>query len=198
MNVLQQDASSGVSANLAPAAARLLSPALRAWALQRFAPAIRTWVLVVVGGANMIGGVAFLVAYFGSDSWRSASGQIESAPQWLLWTGIGWIAFDVGLTGGIVAFAKARGAKKGRQLLALLERGHIGLAEIVANRVDYSIRINGAPRRILALAVDGRPMEIRTFDNNFADLFPAGEVIEVVYDESVPGMVFPTSQVPAI
>ena len=112
--------------------------------------------------------------------------------------GIGWIVLDLGMVGGIVVFAKARGAKKGKQLLALLERGHIGHAQIVANQVDYSMRINGAPRRILALAIEGRPMEIRTFDNNFANLFPEGEVIEVFYDESIPGMVFPTSQVPAI
>ena len=198
MNVLQEDVYSDVSSNRSPPTARSLSPALRAWALRRFAPVIRTWVLVVVGVANMIGGVLFLVSYFFGTNFRGPGNQIETAPEWLLWMGIVWIVLDLGMVGGIVVFAKARGAKKGKQLLALLERGHVGYAQIVANQVDYSIRINGAPRRILALAVEGRPMEIRTFDNNFANLFPEGEVIEVFYDKSIPGMVFPTSQVPAI
>ena len=85
MNVLQEDVYSDVSSNRSPPTARSLSPALRAWALRRFAPVIRTWVLVVVAVANMIGGVFFLVAYF-FGNFRGPGNQIESAPEALL----GW------------------------------------------------------------------------------------------------------------
>lgn len=244
MNAFRQDTYSDVSADRAPQTARSLSPALRQWALARFAPAFRIWVLVVVGVANMLGGVVFLAMYFlwNHDVQPRAQGQslvqieqarhalidilvrpglapdarkkitaalvelnpgrkpedIEAAPEWLLWGGIGWIAFDLAIVGGIVILTKARGAWKGRQLLALLERGQVGQAQVIANRVDYSIKVNGAPRRVVTLSVEGRPMEIRTFDNNFANLFAEGDAIEVLYDERIPKMVFPTSQIPAL
>ncbi len=90
---------------------------------------------------------------------------------------------------------KARGARRGRQLLALLESGKVGAARVLSNQVDYSIEVNGAPRRIVTLAIGGRAREIKTFDNHYASLFPQGEEIEVLYTANPSDLVFPVAAV---
>ena len=127
-----------------------------------------------------------------------ASHRKRSSGEWLLWGGIAWIALDVVMIGGRVWYTKVRPARRGRQLLALLEFGNIGRAQVSANQVDYSIRINGAPQRIVTLVVDGQQRQIKTFDNNYANLFPEGAVLEVLYASDASDLVFPVSGIPAI
>jgi hypothetical protein len=130
---------------------------------------------------------------------RAAARQpARQAIAWLLWAGIAWIGFDFALLAGIVLVVRSRGAAKGKKLLGLLERGQVASAQVVANQVDYSIRVNGAPRRIIVLAIAGQQVELRTFDNNYANLFAPNATIEVLHDPGAPGLVFPTAEIPAL
>jgi hypothetical protein len=123
---------------------------------------------------------------------RVAKGQ----PTWLLWGGCGWLAFSTLFFGGILAFTRSRGAARGRKLVALLETGRFAAAQVAGNAVDYSLQVNGAPRRILDLVIEGQPVRLKTFDNNYANLFQQGTSVEVLFDPSVPELVFPSSRLP--
>jgi hypothetical protein len=220
---------------------RSLSPALRAWALQRFAPKLRLGVLLFVGLANMIGGVVFISVYFQNhhddtatvaaqpiqdarrqaledlerlaarpevkpaerQQIRAAEQRLENLPAasgkstaWMLPAGVAWIAFDILLISGLIVFAKRRGAATGKRLLRLLEEGNVARARVLENRHDYSRQLNGAPRRVVMLEVDGQSMQLATYDASFADLFPAQAVLEVLFHPAIPDFVLPTSQIP--
>jgi hypothetical protein len=166
---------------------RQLSPALRGWALKRFAPRIRWWVLCTIAAATMLGGVSFIATYFTSVQ-----------ADWVLWVGVSWIVLDVGGVVGIILFMRAAHRRRGRQLLALLERGTVRRARVLANQVDYAAPANGAPQLAIALEIDGRTMEIRAFDSRDVDLFPPDAELDVVYAESIPEIVFPASRIPLI
>ena len=102
-----------------------------------------------------------------------------------------------GLTGVILLVATAR-RRRGRSLLELLECGTVRRARVLASQVDYAAPVNGAPKLVVALEIEGRALEIRAFDYNDADLFPAEAELDVLYAATVPDMVFPTSRIPAI
>jgi hypothetical protein len=166
---------------------RRLSPALRRWALKRFLPRIPWGLLCIIAVATMSGGASFILTYFGSED-----------AEWLFWIGVVWIILDAGGLVGAMIFMRSVYRRRGRQLLALVERGTVCNARVLANQVDYFASANGVPKIVVALEVDGRPMEIRAFDSDDADLFPPDSVLHVLYAESIPGIVFPTSQIPVI
>lgn len=165
---------------------RQVSPALRRWALKRFVPRLRWGLLCAIAAATMSGGISFVVTYF------------SSAIEWLFWVGVAWIGLDFVALIGTLIFMRAGHRRRGRQLLALVERGMVRYARVLANHVDYATPANGSPKIVVALEIDGRSMEIRGFDSDDADLFPPDAVLEVVYAENIPGIVFPTSRIPAI
>lgn len=166
---------------------RQLSPPLRDWALKRFTLRIRWRLVCTVGAATMLGGASFVVSYFTSAD-----------ETWMLWLGVSWIVLDIGVLIGIILLMRADGLQRGRQLRALLECGTVRSALVIANQVDYAARVNGVPRLAIALSIEGQPIEIRTFDSNDAALFQPGAMIPVLYDESIPDMVFPTSRIPPL
>jgi hypothetical protein len=133
----------------------------------------------------MSGGISFVVTSF----------SLAEA-DWLFWVGISWIVLDVGALAWIVLFTRAAYRRLGRQLLALVECGTVRHARVLANQVDYAASVNGAPKIVVALEIDGRLVEIRAFDRNDAGLFPPNTELEVLYAETIPEMVFPTSQIP--
>jgi hypothetical protein len=116
----------------------------------------------------------------------------------MFWVGISWIVLDVGTLSGILTFIATAHRHRGRLLLALLEYGTVRRAQVLANQVDYAASANGAPKLVVALEIEGRAVEIRAFDYDDADLFPAEAELEVLYATSVPDLVFPTSRIPAI
>ena len=219
---------------------RSLSPALRAWAMQRFAPKLRLGVLIFVGLANTIGGVVFLSVYFQNqrhpansaddlvrDARRQSLERLEKlaarpevkpaererikaaearlqklqAPigrstAWMLPAGVAWIALDLLLISGIIVFSKLRGAATGKRMLRLLEEGNVARARVLENQRDYSVQLNGAPRRVVTLDVDGQAVKMVTFDVTLADLFPAETVVEVLFHSSIPDFAFPVSKIP--
>lgn len=135
----------------------------------------------------MSGGISFILTYFSS-----------AESDWLLWVGISWIALDAGVLIAIGLVMRAAHRRRGRQLLSLVELGTVRHARVLANHVDYAAPANGVPKIVVALEIDGRLIEIRAFDSNDADLFPPDSELEVVYAESIPEMVFPTSRIPVI
>jgi hypothetical protein len=166
---------------------RQLSPALRGWAMKRFAPRIGWRLPCIVTAIAMLGGVSFV-----------ATSLTSTDADWMFWVGISWIVLDVGgLTGVILLVATAR-RRRGRLLLELLECGTVRRARVLASQVDYAAPVNGAPKLVVALEIEGCSVEIRAFDYDDADLFPAEAVLEVLYAASIPDMVFPTSGIPAI
>lgn len=235
---------------------RAISPALRAWAIQRYAAKIRWWVMIVVGVANMIGGVVFIAISLGSSAFgdplgnttnaqsqideaqrrtaqalqqaqsqsgaspmaqwqiqqaqqltqqhfanaqQQAQGAVDSVASGFFWAGIGWVLLDFAVVGGLIAFFRARGARRGRALVSLLEQGSVALAYVQGNQMDWSIRVNGAPRRIVTLAVaGGAPVEIRTFDHGYADQFPQGATLDVLYHPAHTDVLTPVSAIPAL
>jgi hypothetical protein len=137
-----------------------------------------------------------------ADAERKIEGQgdspFASATSWMVPAGIGWILFDIALVAGIVFFYKARGASKGKKLVTLLEYGSEYRARVLANTVDYSIQINGAPRRVVVLDIGGQRLDLSTYDNNYANLFQQDTVINVLCHPSIPDLVFPTAQIPSV
>ena len=155
--------------------------------MKRFAPRIGWRLPCIITAITLLGGVSFIVTSLTS---------MES--DWMFWVGVAWIAMVVGgLTGIILLVATAR-RRRGRLLLALLECGTVRRARVLASQVDYAAPVNGAPKLVVALEIEGRALEIRAFDYNDADLFPAEAELDVLYAASVPDMVFPTSRIPAI
>jgi hypothetical protein len=155
--------------------------------LKRFVPRFPWGLLCTVVAAAMSGGITFIVTYFSSRE-----------VDWLLWIGISWIVLDVGALIVALVFMRAAHRRRGRQLLALVERGTVRHARVLANHVDYAARTNGTPKIVVALEIDGHSMEIRAFDSDDAHLFPPDAELEVVYAESIPEIVFPTSRIPVI
>jgi hypothetical protein len=155
--------------------------------LKRFVPRIRWGIRCLVALATLSGGVSFILTYFGSP---------ES--DWLLWVGVSWTCVDVGVLVGTTLFVRAAHRRRGRQLLALVERGLVRRARVLANQVDYGAPAHGPPKIVVALEIDGRSVEVRAFDSDDADLFPPGTVCEVVCIESIPEMVFPISRIPVM
>jgi hypothetical protein len=134
----------------------------------------------------MSGGITFVLTSF------------SSAIEWLFWVGIFWIGLDFVALVAALIFLRVGYWRRGRQLLTLVERGMVRYARVLANHVDYATPANGSPKIVVALEIDGRSMEIRGFDSDDADLFPPDAVLEVVYAENIPEIVFPTSRIPAI
>jgi hypothetical protein len=166
---------------------RQLSPALRGWAIKRFAPRIGWRLPCTVTAITMLGGVSFVV-----------TSLTVAGADWMFWVGAWWIVLNAGALTGILLFVTTAHRRQGRLLLALLEWGTVRRARVLANQVDYAARANGAPKLVVALEIDGRALEIRAFDYNDADLFPAGTGLDVLYAANIPDMVFPTSRIPAI
>jgi hypothetical protein len=135
----------------------------------------------------MLGGVSFVV-----------TSLTVAEAAWMFWVGTLWIVLDAGALTGILVFVATAHRRRGRLLLALLEWGTVRRARVLANQVDYAAAANGAPKLVVALEIEGRALEIRAFDYNDADLFPAEAELDVLYAASVPDMVFPTSRIPAI
>jgi hypothetical protein len=155
--------------------------------MKRFAPRIGWRLPCIITAIAMLGGVSFIVTSFTSTD-----------ADWMFWVGISWIVLVVGgLTGIILLVATAR-RRRGRLLLELLECGTVRRARVLASQVDYAAPVNGAPKLVVALEIEGCSMEIRAFDYDDADLFPAEAVLEVLYAASIPDMVFPTARIPAI
>lgn len=96
----------------------------------------------------------------------------------------------------IVVVTKLLGKGKQKKRRFVLENGAVANATVVANLIDYSIQINGAPRRTVQMQVDGTPIEFSTFDHNFANLFPQGHSIEVIWHPQAPDATMPTSMLP--
>lgn len=96
----------------------------------------------------------------------------------------------------IIVVTKLLGKGKQKKRRFVLENGNVGNATVVANLIDYSIQINGAPRRTVQMQIDGQPVEFSTFDHNFANLFPQGQTIEVVWHPQAPDATMPTSMLP--
>lgn len=172
---------------------RQLSPELRAWALTSLMRGFRWPLIAFMGLVQLIGPAIFLAIYFFAEPVPPSTAR---PPQWLLWAGCGWLAVAVLLTGGIVIVARSRGARSGRKLLGLLERGEFTVARVARNLVDYSFTVNRAPRRIIDISVGGRSVEIRTFDAGYASLFPQEGDVEVLFDRSMPDFIYPTSALP--
>ena len=166
---------------------RQLSPALRGWALQRFAPRIGWRLPCMITAISMLGGVSFILTSLTSTE-----------ADWRLGVGIAWIVLDIGALTGIGLFITAAHRRRGKLLLALLECGTVRSARVLANQVDYAAPANGAPKLLVALEIGDYVMEIKAFDYNDADLFPAEAVLEVLYSASIPEIVFPTARIPAI
>ena len=166
---------------------RQLSPALRGWAMKRFAPRIGWRLPCIITAITLLGGVSFIVTSLTSNE-----------AGWMFWVGISWVVLDVGALSGIILFVATAHRRRGRLLLALLECGTARRARVLANQVDYAASANGAPKLVIALEIEGYSMEIRAFDYDDADLFPPQAVLEVLYAASVPDMVFPTSRIPEI
>jgi hypothetical protein len=166
---------------------RQLSTALRGWAIKRFAPRIGWWLPCIITVIAMLGGVSFIV-----------TSLTVAEAAWMFWVGALWIVLDAGALTGILVFVATAHRRRGRLLLALLEWGTVRRARVLANQVDYAAAANGAPKLVVALEIEGRALEIRAFDYNDADLFPAEAEIDVLYAATVPDMVFPTSRIPAI
>ena len=166
---------------------RQLSTALRGWAIKRFAPRIGWRLPCIITAVTMLGGVSFVV-----------TSLTVAEAAWMFWVGTLWIALDAGALTGILVFVATAHRRRGRLLLALLEWGTVRRARVLANQVDYAAAANGAPKLVVALEIEGRALEIRAFDYNDADLFPAESELDVLYAASVPDMVFPTSRIPAI
>lgn len=96
----------------------------------------------------------------------------------------------------IIFVTKALGSNKRKKWRFVLENGKVTNATVTANLVDYSIQVNGAPRRVVQLQVDGTHVEWGTFDHNFANLFVQGSTMEVVFTPQMPDTVLPTSMLP--
>lgn len=166
---------------------RRLSPALRGWALARFAPRIGWRLPCIVTAITLLGGVSFV-----------ETSLTLSEARWMFWVGVVWIAMVVVALTCIILFIATAHRRRGRLLLELIERGTVYRARVLANQVDYAAPANGAPKLVVALDIEGYPMEIRAFDYDDADLFPTEAVLDVLYAASVPGMVFPTARIPAL
>ena len=165
-----------------------MSPALRRWALQRFVPRIRWGLIGIIAAATMSGGASFILTYFSA-----------AAADWVLWIGISWLVLDAGGLLGIILFMRSAYRQRGRQLLKLVERGMVCRARVLANQIDYAAAsANGVPKIVVALEIEGRSMEIRGFDSDDAYLFPPDAVLEVVYAESIPGLVYPAARIPTL
>jgi hypothetical protein len=155
--------------------------------MKRFAPRIGWRLPCIITAITMLGGVSFILT-----SLTSADAD------WMFWVGISWVVLNVsGLTGVILLVVTAC-RRRGRLLLALLECGTAHRARVLASQVDYAAPVNGAPKLVVALEIEGFSMEIRAFDYDDADLFPAEAVLEVLYAASIPDMVFPTARIPTI
>lgn len=96
----------------------------------------------------------------------------------------------------IIVVTKLLGKGKQKKRRFVLENGAVGNATVVANLIDYSIQINGAPRRTVQMQIDGHAVEFSTWDHNFANLFPQGQTIEVVWHPQAPDATMPTSMLP--
>jgi hypothetical protein len=96
----------------------------------------------------------------------------------------------------IVLVMKLLGKGKQKKRRFVLEHGQVGNATVMANLIDYSIQINGAPRRTVQMNIDGHAVEFSTFDHNFANLFPQGETLEVVWHPQAPDATMPTAMLP--
>jgi len=155
--------------------------------MKRFAPQFGWRLPCIVTVITLLGGVSFIVTSLTSTQ-----------ADWMFWVGILWIVLDVGGLTGISLLVATAHRRRGRLLLALLECGTVRRARVLASQVDYAAPVNGAPKLVVALEIEGYSMEIRAFDYDDADLFPAEAVLEVLYAASVPDMVFPTSRIPAI
>jgi len=155
--------------------------------MKRFAPQFGWRLPCIVTVITLLGGVSFIVTSLTSTQ-----------ADWMFWVGILWIVLDVGGLTGISLLVATAHRRRGRLLLALLECGTVRRARVLASQVDYAAPVNGAPKLVVALEIEGCSMEIRAFDYDDADLFPAEAVLEVLYAASVPDMVFPTSRIPAI
>jgi hypothetical protein len=155
--------------------------------MKRFAPRIGWRLLCIITAVALLGGVSFIVTSLTSTE-----------ADWMFWVGISWIVLDVGGLAGIILLVATARRRRGRLLLALLECGTVRRARVLASQVDYAAPVNGAPKLVVALEIEGSSMEIRGFDYDDADLFPPEAVLEVLYAASVPDMVFPTSRIPAI
>ena len=155
--------------------------------MKRFAPRIGWRLPCIIAVSTLLGGVSFIVTSLTSNE-----------AGWMFWVGISWVVLDVGALGGIILLVATAHRRRGRLLLALLEWGTVRRARVLANQVDYAAAANGAPKLVVALEIEGRALEIRAFDYNDADLFPAEAELDVLYAASVPDMVFPTSRIPAI
>jgi len=96
----------------------------------------------------------------------------------------------------IIVVTKLLGKGKQKKRRFVLENGAVGNATVVANLIDYSIQINGAPRRTVQMQIDGQPIEFSTWDHNFANLFPQGQTLEVVWHPQYPDATMPTAMLP--
>jgi hypothetical protein len=155
--------------------------------MKRFAPRIGWRLPCVITVTTLLGGVSFIVTSLTS---------MEA--DWMFWVGVSWIVVVVGGLSGIILLVGTARRRRGRLLLELLECGTVRRARVLASQVDYAAPVNGAPKLVVALEIEGCSMEIRAFDYDDADLFPAEAVLEVLYAASIPDMVFPISQIPAI
>jgi hypothetical protein len=115
----------------------------------------------------------------------------------LMWrVGGGIVGTFVFVIVAIIVVTKFLGKSKQKKRRFVLENGAVGNATVVANLIDYSIQINGAPRRTIQMQVDGTPIEFSTFDHNYANLFPQGQTIEVIWHPQEPDATMPTSMLP--
>jgi hypothetical protein len=124
------------------------------------------------------------------------SGAFDWA-QSLVWTIAGGIvACFVLAFGALLLGLRILGQRKRRKWRFVLENGSVMQAVVTGNLVDYSIRVNRAPRRRVRLQIDGSRIEFSTFDPNFANLFEPGKTLEVIYHPRHPDAVLPTSLLP--
>lgn len=123
-------------------------------------------------------------------------GALDWARGLMFKVGGGIVGTFVFVIVAIIVVTKFLGKSKQKKRRFVLENGKVGNATVVANLIDYSIQINGAPRRTVQMQVDGTPIEFSTFDHNFANLFPQGQTLEVIWHPQEPDATMPTSMLP--
>ena len=136
------------------------------------------------------------VSPYGMTNQNPVAGPLGWARNMMWQTSGSVVGMFVLVIVAIIVVTKLLGKSKQKKRRFVLENGSVGNATIVANLIDYSLQINGAPRRTVQMQIDGQPVEFSTFDHNFANLFPQGHTIEVVWHPQAPDATMPVSMLP--